>query len=104
MIEDIDPDILAVRMAAWKTVVLDVRDATSVPITRIPDAISIPLRDLRISLDGLPLETRLSLVCDTGEQSRVAAAILMELGYRNISVLRGGLTSYVERGLPVVRQ
>jgi rhodanese-related sulfurtransferase len=104
VIEDIDPDTLAVRMAAWKTVVLDVREISGRPTARIPEAILIPLRELKVSLVGLPLETRVSLVCETGEQSRVAAAILAELGYRNIAVLRGGLTGYVERGLPVVSQ
>lgn len=101
MIEHIDADTLAIRIAAWKTVVVDVRDAISFHAARIPEAILIPLEELTSALRGLPLETSLSLVCESGEQSNRAATLLWDTGYRNIAVLQGGFASYVERGLPV---
>lgn len=100
-VEDIDPDTLAVRVAAWKTLVVDVRDANAFRAARIPEAILIPFEELATALRGLPIETSLSIVCETGEQSRIAGNLLWDLGYRNVAVLKGGFVSYLQRGLPV---
>src|SRR5437868_3212232 len=101
MIEDIDPDTLAVRVAAWKTVVMDLRDENAFRAGRIPDAILIPADELATALRGLPLGTSLSIIGETCEQSRTAADFLWDLGYRHIAILTGGFASYVQRGLPV---
>ncbi len=101
VIEHIDADTLAIRIAAWKTVVVDVRDAHAFQAARIPEAILVPLEELVTALRGLPLETCLSLVCETGKQSDAAAVMLSDCGYRNIAVLTGGFANYVQRGLPV---
>jgi rhodanese-related sulfurtransferase len=101
VIENIDADTLAVRLAAWKTLVVDVRDATEFRAARIPEAIQIPLHELTLGLRGLPLGTSLSLVCQTGEQAILAARLLWELGYRKLAVLTDGFAGYVQRGLPV---
>ncbi|MBV9405743.1 MAG: rhodanese-like domain-containing protein [Acidobacteriaceae bacterium] len=103
MIEHIDADTLAVRIAAWKTLVLDVRDANASQSGRIPEALRIPISELARGVRGLPLETCLTVVCDTGEQASAAAVTLWDCGYRNIAVLKGGFSSYLERGLPVAR-
>ena len=43
-IEHITADTLAVRLAAWKTVVADLRDAAAFRRAHIPEAIRIPLK------------------------------------------------------------
>lgn len=101
MIEEIDADTLAIRLAAWKTVALDVRDRNTISAGRIPEAILIPLSQLTTSINGLPLETSLSLICETGAESSLAASILWSLGYRKLAILKGGFESYVRQGLPV---
>lgn len=101
MIEHIDADTLAVRVAAWKTIVIDVREAGAFQAGRIPEAILVPFDELEAALRGLPIETSLSLVCETGEQASAAALKLWDSGYHNIAVLKGGFASYVDRGLPV---
>ena len=101
--EELDPDALAVRMAAWKTVVLDVRSAHSFAAGHVPDALHISLDILRDSIAGLPAETSLSLVCDSGERAGFAASLLGRIGYANVAIVRGGFRAYAERGLPVVR-
>lgn len=104
MIEQIDADTLAVRIAAWKTVVIDVRDALAFHTARIPEAIFMPLNELASALQGLPMETSLSIVCETGENAKIAAKLLWDEGYRNLAVLKGGFASYLEQGLPVSAQ
>lgn len=101
MIEHIDADTLAIRIAGWKTVVLDVRAANAVETGGIPEAIRIPVDELATGVRGLPLETCLSIVCDIEEQASVAALKLWDCGYRKIAVLKGGFASYIERRLPL---
>jgi rhodanese-related sulfurtransferase len=101
VIEHIDADTLAVRMAAWKTVVVDVRGANALQAGRIPEAILIPENELSTCLRGLPLETSLTLVCETGAQATLAAGALWDYGFRKIAVLKGGFAGYSERGCPV---
>jgi len=104
VIEDIDPDTLAVRIAAWTTVVLDIREEARFRDGGIPDALCIPFGELPIGLRGLPVETPLAIVCQTGEESRAVAPLLWNLGYRKIAILKGGFASYVERGLPLTKR
>jgi rhodanese-related sulfurtransferase len=101
MIEDIDADTLAIRIAAWKTVVLDLREENAFRAARVPEALLIPINELATALHGLPFETSLSIVGETCEQCRLAADSLWNLGYRHIAVLKGGFANYVQRGLPV---
>jgi rhodanese-related sulfurtransferase len=101
VIEEIDADTLIIRMAAWKTVTVDVRDRSVFPGARIPEALSIPLSELAASIRGLPLETSVSLVCETGVDCSLGASILWKLGYRKLAILRGGFANNLQLGLPV---
>ncbi len=94
MIEHIDADTLAVRIAAWKTLVIDVRGAHALQAGRIPEAILIPQNELSTSLRGLPLETSLTLLCETAEQSALAALALWNYGFHKIAVLKGGFAAW----------
>lgn len=100
-IEQITADTLAVRLAAWKTVVADFRDAAAFRRAHIPDAIRIPLNDLTGALAGLPLETSLSLVSEIGTLCSFAASLLWNAGYRQLAIVKGGFEAYVEHGLPL---
>jgi hydroxyacylglutathione hydrolase len=102
-LEELEPDRLAIRIAAWKTVVLDVRDYDSFAAGHIPEALHISLLSLRDSVSGLPEGTPLSLVCNSGERAGFAASLLRKMGYTNLAILRGGFKAYAERGLPVAR-
>lgn len=47
-------------------------------------------------------ERRTILYCTAGSRSALAADALRRLGYRDVGHLDGGLTAWVEAGLPVV--
>ena len=100
-IEHITPDTLAIRLAAWKTVVADLRDAAAFRRAHIPDAVRIPLNNLTGALAGLPVETSLSLVCEIGTLCSFAGSLLWNAGYRQLAIVKGGFAAYVEHGLPL---
>lgn len=56
-----------------------------------------PDRDRRLATDA-----RVLLMCDTGFRSRLAAHTLVELGFRHVAVLDGGLQAWRAAGFPVV--
>lgn len=101
MIEQITADTLAIRLAAWKTVVADIRDAAAFRRAHIPEAIRLPLNNLAGALAGLPFETFLSLVCDSGVVCSFAASVLWNAGYRKLAIVKGGFAGYLEQGLPL---
>ena len=101
-IEQIEPETLAIRLAGWKTILLDVRDSAAFESAHIAEALSIPLACLTSSLQGLPLETPISIICNTGNKSSLAASLLWNLNYRNLAIVRGGFQNYIERSLAIV--
>jgi hydroxyacylglutathione hydrolase len=102
-IELLEADMLAVRVSAWKTVVIDTRGRAAFGRARIPESLCIPLDSLTGALAGLPTETALCVVCETGTRASFAASLIWNLGFRNISFLRGGFAAYRERRLPLAQ-
>ena len=103
-IEELNPECLAVRLAAWKTVVVDLRDRSAFRAAHMPEALNLCLDNLRSSIAGLPHETAVTVVCETGERSSFAASLLWNLNYRKVAVLSGGFHSYLESGMPLIRK
>jgi rhodanese-related sulfurtransferase len=102
-LEMVEADTLAVRISAWKTVVIDTRARAAFKRARIREALHIPADNLTGWLAGLPAETALCIVCERGKRASFAASVVWNLGYRNVSILRGGFAAYLESHLPVAR-
>jgi uncharacterized membrane protein YdjX (TVP38/TMEM64 family)/rhodanese-related sulfurtransferase len=85
--------------------VIDVRgpDEFSGPLGHIANARNVPLPEFprRVAELGSLTETPVVLVCKTDKRSASAAAVLDEAGFRDVSVLRGGMVRWNEAGLPV---
>lgn len=85
--------------------VVDVRgpDEFSGPLGHIVNARNVPLPELarRVAELGPLAETPVVLVCKTDKRSASAAAVLDAAGFRDVSVLRGGMVRWNEAGLPV---
>jgi uncharacterized membrane protein YdjX (TVP38/TMEM64 family)/rhodanese-related sulfurtransferase len=85
--------------------VIDVRgpDEFAGPLGHIPEARNVPLGELprRVQELGWLTEAPIVLVCRTDRRSANAAALLDATGFRNVRVLRGGMVSWNEAGLPV---
>jgi uncharacterized membrane protein YdjX (TVP38/TMEM64 family)/rhodanese-related sulfurtransferase len=97
---------LAPRMAGGAAVaVVDVRgpEEFSGPLGHIAGSRNVPLPELqrRVAELGVFTETPVVLVCKTDKRSASAAAVLDAAGFRDVSVLRGGMVRWNEAGLPV---
>jgi rhodanese-related sulfurtransferase len=87
-IETITADTLTVRCAAWNTVAIEVRD-NGEPVAEAPtDSLAFNLNELRSSLDGMPTETSICVVCRTAELGCFAASLLWNFGFHKTAYLR----------------
>jgi len=87
--------------------VLDVRTAADFVGEQghIDGAVNIPVEELqqRMGELGDHLEHPIAIVCRTDRRSARAALLLTEEGFAEVHVVRGGMTKWIEAGLPVVR-
>lgn len=102
------------RLAAdANTLVIDVRDAADVAATgTIPGALNISFGALTYQADGQAPETWRSphladrdrpiiATCILGPLGAMAARLLHDMGFTNVSILEGGVQAWIASGLPV---
>lgn len=81
-----DARLRVVKGAQW----VDVRHAKEYHHSHLPDAINIPLHELRLRMDELDKNTPYIVYCGTGRRSSAAAFLLVQKGFK-ASVLNGGV-------------
>jgi len=88
-----------------KSVIIDVNKSPDFADGHIPNSINIPLEDLRSDDKSLVKhkDRTAIIVCQTGARSRKAAKQLIDFGFSNVNVLRGGLISWTKENLPISR-
>ncbi len=69
---------------------LDVRHGREYAHYRLPNALNVPLHELRQHVDQLDRDKQYICYCKTGRRSSAAAFLLTQSGFQ-VSVLRGGL-------------
>ena len=80
---------------------LDVRTPEEYSEGHIEGANLIPVQELEIRLDEVPMDKQIIVYCRSGNRSRTAANILMENGFGMVYDM-GGINSWIEKGYPVV--
>jgi uncharacterized membrane protein YdjX (TVP38/TMEM64 family)/rhodanese-related sulfurtransferase len=102
----IDIAELRQRIDDGGTLVLDVRTADDFigEQGHIEGAMNIAVEQLPSRLHELAeyMERPIALVCRTDMRSTKAAIILAKQGFRDVHVVRGGMTKWAETGLPVI--
>lgn len=87
--------------------VLDVRTAEEFVGEQghINSAVNIAVEELPHRMNELTdyIERPIAIVCKTDKRSAKAALLLTEEGFRDVHVVRGGMTKWIEAGLPVIR-
>jgi len=87
-------DIATVASETWKPsgeFLLDVRDPDEVEeFEKLPNAVNIPLAQLRERLGELPRDCRIVTYCQKGQRGYLAACALHGHGFENVTNLRGG--------------
>jgi len=82
---------------------LDVREKEEFRQGYVPGAVSLPRGFLEMRVeDAVPdKSTPIVAYCAGGTRSLLAGRILKELGYTNVTSMRGGFTAWKNQGLPV---
>ena len=75
---------------------IDVRPEISYKTNTIPNAINIPINEIRNRIDEIPKDKKVILFCNTGYTSYCASRILIQKGFNNVYSLMGGLEFYKE--------
>ncbi|WP_455716447.1 CoA-disulfide reductase [Anaerosporobacter sp.] len=76
------------------TVILDVTEDVERMVFEIPDSYHIPLGQLRQRMNELDKDLPIVVYCAIGVRAYNASRILMQNGFKKVSVLAGGLTFY----------
>lgn len=95
----------AVRLVNAGALVVDVRDQKAYEAGHIIDARSIPAAEVAGKADTLKKfkEKPVLVYCDNGFTSAGAAKALRAQGFTKVVSLRGGLSSWLQENLPVVK-
>ncbi len=83
--------------------IIDVRPARAQDEGRIPGARAIPLEELKASLLDPSLEREVIVYCACPNEASAAqvAKQLMQMGYRRVRPLAGGIDAWIAAGYPV---
>jgi len=90
----------AAALLADGAVLLDVREPGEWRAGHAPQAILIPMGDVRARLDELPQARRIVVVCRSGGRSAAITGALRASGYDAVN-LTGGMCAWTAAGLPV---
>ncbi len=72
---------------------LDVRETVEQAVERVPEAVNIPLGELRARLDELPRDREIGVICRSGQRAYYATRILLQAGF-DAKVISGGMLSH----------
>jgi len=93
--------LAAERLATGAVVALDVRSPAEREQKSIPGSISVPLNHLRERVGELPVDRPLLVYCAGGYRSAIAASLLQQLGFSDVSELAGGIAAWDAAKLPL---
>ncbi len=99
----------AEKLKAGTAVVVDVRQSTEWDHGHIDGSVPAPRGLLEFFADpasprhaaALDPQRPMIVVCHSGARAALAAATLQDMGFADVSILEGGLTAWLEAGLPV---
>ncbi len=95
----------AVRLANSGALLVDVRDSQAYEAGHIIEARNLPAADLAGKLETLKKykEKPVIVYCENGTASGGAARTLRAVGFNKVVTLRGGLQSWRQENLPLVK-
>ena len=77
---------------------LDVREPIEQAVEKVPEAVNIPLGQLRGRLAELPRDREIHVICRSGQRAYYATRILVQNGF-NAKVISGGMLSLAHNHL-----
>lgn len=84
-------------------IILDVRTADEFSISKISGAINVPVDEISDKIQTIieDKNKKILVYCHTGFRSAIATTELMDLGYKNVSNIIGGIEQWENESLPV---
>ncbi len=84
--------------------IIDVREQRFYKLNRIENALWGGKKEtLKAILDQKDKETPIFLYCDEGKRSEQAGNWVINLGFKNVYHLKGGIRFWVKKGYPIVK-
>jgi rhodanese-related sulfurtransferase len=84
-------------LSHWDTTsdafLLDVRQQPELAVERVPEAVNIPLGELRARLGALPHDREIHVICRSGQRAYYATRLLVQNGF-DARVISGGMLSH----------
>ncbi|MGZ9190095.1 MAG: FAD-dependent oxidoreductase [Nitrospira sp.] len=77
---------------------LDVREPFELAVENVPDALNIPIGELRARLGELPRDREIDVICRSGQRAYIATRILMQNGFK-ARTISGGMLSFAHNYL-----
>jgi rhodanese-related sulfurtransferase len=106
-VEDVTVHELAKRLAsATPPLLLDVRSQGEFAAGHAPQALLIPLSELRHNVDALrqrPDARCIAVICQSGNRSVNGAVLLKRQGFEQVLNVVGGMNNWKVQGYPVGR-
>lgn len=104
MVHELSVETLKSRLDAGETpLVIDVREAHELEISRVDFARHIPMGEVPARLGELDPDTPVIVMCRSGGRSLQVARFLESRGFRSVSNLTGGILAWGERIDPSLR-
>jgi rhodanese-related sulfurtransferase len=100
VIPDIDHNTFAARLAEDDVLVLDVRESREYRAGHVPGAKNLPLSVLPAWLPELPRDRPVYVICQSGNRSAQATALMRRAGIEATNVA-GGTGAWMASGRPV---
>ena len=98
--ERVSPALAAERLATREPLMVDVRTPGERERSFVAGSVSIPLNHLTERLQELPADRPLLVYCAGGYRSSIAASLLLQKGFTQVSELAGGLAAWETAHLP----
>ncbi len=102
--KEISVQQLQALIAAGQTVVLDVRTPEELALAALPGARHIPLHELPQRFADLNPAATIAVLCHHGVRSLLAARLLEQNGFTDVSSVAGGIAAWSEQIDPSVPQ
>ncbi len=101
---DITAPELAERVKTNHLKLVDVREPHELEISKIPNAVNIPLGQLAARLSELDSAEEMVIFCKSGSRSARGLELLASAGFKKVKNLKGGINAWareVDKSLPI---
>ncbi len=97
---DLEPHLVAERLAAGAAEVIDVREAYEWEAGHVPGSRHVEIERVASAAPTIPRDRPVAFLCRGGVRAGMVATAFRAAGYDAFNV-RGGLTAWVTAGLPL---